>query len=108
MTEHTPPLDTCCFLCHELRDGQSVEFVSHEHGYAHAACLATEYYRSQAVEPHLRAERDALRQQLATVREAAQEAILQIEYLHQKFQETGSGNQVVARLRVLAAAQEPS
>jgi hypothetical protein len=35
------------------------------------------------------------------LREAVGEAINQIEYLHQKFQETGSGNAVLSRLKQL-------
>lgn len=37
---------------------------------------------------------------------AAKEAVLQIEYLHHKFQETASGNQVLAKLRVAIADAE--
>ena len=35
---------------------------------------------------------------------ALEEAALQIEYLHGKFQETGSGNAVLARARAAIAA----
>ena len=35
------------------------------------------------------------------LREALRDASLQIEYLHEKFQETGTGNAVLAKLRTL-------
>jgi hypothetical protein len=38
-------------------------------------------------------------EEIARLREAVEEAIRQIEYLHGKFAETGSGNAVLARLR---------
>ena len=36
--------------------------------------------------------------------EALRNAVLQIEYLHEKFQETGSGNTIIARSRAAIAA----
>jgi hypothetical protein len=42
-----------------------------------------------------------LRVENAELRAALNEAVLQIEYLHEKFRETGSGNAVVARIRNL-------
>ena len=39
-----------------------------------------------------------------TLAEAAEEATQQIEYLHGKFQETGTGNAVIARLESALAA----
>jgi hypothetical protein len=43
----------------------------------------------------------------AALVEALEQATLQIEYLHEKFQPTGSGNAVAARARAaLAAAKE--
>ena len=39
-----------------------------------------------------------LRARVARLEEALREAKLQIEYLHGKFQETGSGNAVLARI----------
>ena len=41
---------------------------------------------------------DALRARVARLEEALSEARLQIEYLHGKFKETGSGNAVLARI----------
>ena len=38
--------------------------------------------------------------------DACKEAILQIEYLHSKFKETGSGNNVVSRLQAAIAKTE--
>ena len=40
----------------------------------------------------------ALRARVARLEEALREAKLQIEYLHGKFQETGSGNSALARI----------
>ena len=37
--------------------------------------------------------------EIVRLREALRDASLQIEYLHEKFQETGSGNAVLAKLR---------
>lgn len=45
----------------------------------------------------------ATRAELAEARAAIGEAILQIEYLHEKFRETGSGNNVLARLHAALA-----
>lgn len=39
--------------------------------------------------------------------EMLREAALQIEYLHEKFQATGTGETVVARIRMLLARIEP-
>ena len=39
--------------------------------------------------------------EIVRLREALRDASLQIEYLHEKFQETGSGNAVLAKLRTL-------
>jgi len=38
--------------------------------------------------------------------EALQQALLQINYLHGKFKETGSGNQVIARIQQALAKAE--
>jgi uncharacterized protein (UPF0335 family) len=45
---------------------------------------------------------------LARSREVIGEAIRQIEYLHDKFRETGSGNGVLARLRDALSDSEPA
>ena len=39
----------------------------------------------------------------SALEEALRESILQIEYMHRIFQETGSGNAVLARLKALEA-----
>jgi hypothetical protein len=46
-----------------------------------------------------------LRAEIERLRAALNEAINQIEYLHNKFRETGSGNAVVARIRHLLTAE---
>lgn len=58
-----------CFICHEVT-GRPIEFVSHEHGYAHASCLAMAYYRNQATEQFLREERDIWRRRAEAYRTA--------------------------------------
>jgi hypothetical protein len=42
-----------------------------------------------------------LREENEELRKALAEAVLQIEYLHGRFEETGSGNTVIARSRAL-------
>lgn len=51
----------------------------------------------------LRAQLAASEQRVKALEEALTESILQIEYLHGKFQETGSGNAVLSRLKSLEA-----
>lgn len=43
--------------------------------------------------------REQLQAENARMREALEEAVLQIEYLHEKFKETGSGNNVLSRIK---------
>ena len=54
--------------------GAYLEFVSHEHGYAHAACLAMAYYRNQATEQDLR-EQLALRDAALAHNEQIRQAV---------------------------------
>jgi hypothetical protein len=49
----------------------------------------------------------ALSARIAALEEALTNAVLQIEYLHEKFQETGSGNAVVIRARVVLEGNKP-
>ncbi len=42
---------------------------------------------------------DQKNRRIAELEEALREAVLQIEYLHGKFQETGSGNAAISRAR---------
>ena len=44
-----------------------------------------------------------LEQRVKALEEALRESILQIEYMHRIFQETGSGNAALARLKALEA-----
>lgn len=53
---------------------------------------------------HLEAERTAAQERITRLKELLEESCRQIEYLHYKFQETGSGNAVLARAR--AATRE--
>jgi hypothetical protein len=50
-------------------------------------------------------DRAAMADEIVELRAALAEAVLQIEYLHEKFRETGSGNAVVARIRNLLTAE---
>ena len=47
-----------------------------------------------------------LAEQRAELLEALKDAVIQIEYLHRKFEETGSGNIVLSRSRAAIANSE--
>lgn len=50
----------------------------------------------------------ALETENERLREASREALLQIRYLHAKFQETGSGNAVIAQLEAALGGDAPT
>jgi hypothetical protein len=66
-----------------------------------------DYYASVFAEAFKnKAEIDRLKSQNAELLAACTEALLQIQYLHNKFKPTGSGNNVISRLESAIASTE--
>lgn len=65
------------------------------------------FSETQGIFPTLLSHLDTMEAERAEMAEMLREAALQIDYLHGKFQTTGTGETVLARIRMLLARIEP-